>query len=148
MNDNLCPWHLINLNVSNFEYLFWFFQLRLPVQNNSTRSYRWATKDISIKMNHKILSVKHIPFKFLFIFFQFIWNFLFWIDNLQNDFSGSHFHPQLSWQWGSIFKGQLISTCPFGVFKSSPKNNEMFLRISALASKKRSNQETKGTLDH
>ena len=34
-------------------------------------------------------------------------------------------------------KGQLISKCPFGVFKS---------RISALVSKKRWNQKSKGTL--
>ena len=31
-------------------------------------------------------------------------------------------------------KGQLISKCPFGVFKS-PKNQRKFVRISALASK-------------
>ena len=41
------------------------------------------------------------------------------------------------------FKGQLFFKCPFGVFKSS-KNNEIFSRISALASKKRSNQKNKG----
>ena len=39
-------------------------------------------------------------------------------------------------------KGQLILKCPFGVFKSS-KKNEFFSRISALASKKMSNQKTK-----
>ena len=33
-------------------------------------------------------------------------------------------------------KGQLISKCSFGVFKSPKKTNEIFLRISALASKK------------
>ena len=44
-----------------------------------------------------------------------------------------------------IAKGHLISKCPFGVFKS-PKKNEIFSRISALASKKRSNQKNKGTL--
>ena len=38
-------------------------------------------------------------------------------------------------------KGQLISKCPFGVLKSSKKNNEIFSRISALASKKRSNKK-------
>ena len=38
-------------------------------------------------------------------------------------------------------KGQLISKCPF-VFKSAKKNNEIFVRISALASKKRSNQKS------
>ena len=47
----------------------------------------------------------------------------------------------------SIFpKGQLILKCPFGVFKSSKKTNEIFSRISALASKKRSNKKNKGTL--
>ena len=40
------------------------------------------------------------------------------------------------------FKGQLISKCPFGVFKSPKKTNEIFSRISALASKKRSNQKS------
>ena len=45
-------------------------------------------------------------------------------------------------------KGQLISKCPFGVFKSSEKPTKIFSRISALASKKRSNQENKGTLYH
>ena len=37
-------------------------------------------------------------------------------------------------------KGQLISKCSFGVIKSTKKTNEIFLMISALASKKRSNQ--------
>ena len=42
-----------------------------------------------------------------------------------------------------FLKGQLISKCPFGVFKSSKKTNEFFSRISALlASKKRSNQKS------
>ena len=30
-------------------------------------------------------------------------------------------------------KGQLISKCPFGVFKSTKKTNKIFVRISALA---------------
>ena len=38
-------------------------------------------------------------------------------------------------------KGRLISKCPFGVFKSSKKLT-IFSRISALASKKRSNQKS------
>ena len=42
-------------------------------------------------------------------------------------------------------KGQLISKCPFGVKISSKKTNKFFSRISALASKKRSNQKNKGT---
>ena len=45
-------------------------------------------------------------------------------------------------------KGQLILKCPFGVFKSPKKTNKCFSRISALASKKRSNQKDKGTLYH
>ena len=36
-------------------------------------------------------------------------------------------------------KGQLILKCVFGIFKS-PKQPTTFLRISALASKERSNQ--------
>jgi hypothetical protein len=39
-------------------------------------------------------------------------------------------------------KGQSILKCPFGVFKSPKKTNGIFLRISALASKKRSNQKS------
>ena len=38
-------------------------------------------------------------------------------------------------------ESQLISKFPFGVFKSPQKTNEIFVRISALASKKRSNQK-------
>ena len=40
------------------------------------------------------------------------------------------------------FKGQLISKCPFGVFKSPKKTTTSSSRISALASKKRSNQKS------
>ena len=36
-------------------------------------------------------------------------------------------------------KGQLILKCSFGVTKSTRKNNEIFVRISAPASKKRVN---------
>jgi hypothetical protein len=36
-----------------------------------------------------------------------------------------------------LLKGQLISKCPFGVFKSTKKPTKLFVRISALASKKR-----------
>ena len=43
-------------------------------------------------------------------------------------------------------KGQLILKCPFVVFKSTKKNNEIFVMISALASKKRSNLKNKGTI--
>ena len=38
-------------------------------------------------------------------------------------------------KWGLI-KGQMISKCPFGAFKSPQNNN----KISVLASKKKSNQ--------
>ena len=38
-------------------------------------------------------------------------------------------------------KGQLISKCPFGVFESTKKPTKFFVRISALASKKRLNQK-------
>ena len=40
-------------------------------------------------------------------------------------------------------KGQLISKGLFGVFKSTKRNNEMVARISALASKRRSNNKTR-----
>ena len=43
-------------------------------------------------------------------------------------------------------KGQLMSKCPFGVFKSSKKPMTFFSRISALSSKKSSNIKNKGTL--
>jgi hypothetical protein len=39
-------------------------------------------------------------------------------------------------------KGQLISKGPLGVIVSTKKDNEIFLRISALASKKSSNKKT------
>ena len=39
-------------------------------------------------------------------------------------------------------QGQLISKCPFGVFKSSKKPRKFFPKISALALKKRSNQKS------
>ena len=38
-------------------------------------------------------------------------------------------------------KGQLISKCLLGITVSTKKTNEFLLRISALASKKRSNQK-------
>ena len=46
----------------------------------------------------------------------------------------------LSFQKQELTAGELISKCPFGVFKS-PKKPTIFSRISALASKKRSNQK-------
>ena len=45
------------------------------------------------------------------------------------------------------YKGHIISKCPFGVFKF-PKKQRNFLRISALASINRPNQENKRTLYH
>ena len=42
----------------------------------------------------------------------------------------------------NIIKGQSISKCPFGVKTASKKTNEIFSRISAIASKKRSNQKS------
>ena len=42
-----------------------------------------------------------------------------------------------------LAKGQLILKCPFGVFKSTKKTIKFFVRISALASKKRSNQKSR-----
>ena len=44
----------------------------------------------------------------------------------------------------ALSKGQLILKCPFGVFKSPKKQKKS--SISALGSKKRSNQKDKGTL--
>ena len=45
-------------------------------------------------------------------------------------------------------KGQLIYKCPAGVNKSTKKTEEIFVRISALASKKRSNQKSMGSSYH
>ena len=45
----------------------------------------------------------------------------------------------------SDWKGQLISKCSFGMFKLTKKTNNCFVKISAQASKKRSNQKSKGT---
>ena len=45
-------------------------------------------------------------------------------------------------------KGQLISKGLLGVIILIKKTNEIFLRISALASKKRSDQKNKDTLYH
>ena len=39
-----------------------------------------------------------------------------------------------------VFEGQLILKCSFGFLQIDQKTNEIFVRISALASKKRSNQ--------
>ena len=47
-----------------------------------------------------------------------------------------------------ISKVQLIWKCPFDVFKLTKKTNEIFVKIFALASKKRPNQKNKGTLYH
>ena len=45
-------------------------------------------------------------------------------------------------QYTQNIKGQLISKGLFGVFKSTKKTNKNFVRISALAFKKRSNQKS------
>ena len=45
----------------------------------------------------------------------------------------------------AVIKGQLISKCPFGVFKSNKKHTRNFLMISSLASKKRLNKQNKST---
>jgi hypothetical protein len=44
--------------------------------------------------------------------------------------------------WLRLTKGQLISKCPFGVFKSPKKLMKFLSRISALASKIWSNQKS------
>ena len=43
--------------------------------------------------------------------------------------------------FGEAYKGQLISKCPFGFFKSTKKATIFFVMISALTSKKRSTQK-------
>ena len=48
----------------------------------------------------------------------------------------------------AVAKGQLISKCPFWCLQIFQKNNEIFVRISALAPEKGSSQENKGTLYH
>ena len=40
-------WLLIDLEVSNFEYLFWFFQLPLPVENSNNYSKFDTSKNLS-----------------------------------------------------------------------------------------------------
>ena len=49
---------------------------------------------------------------------------------------------------GTRTKGQLTSKCLCDVLVSTKKNKENFIRISALSSKKWSNQKNKGTLLH
>ena len=44
----LCPRQLMNLDVSNFEYLFWFFPLRLPEENNNKYSKFDTSKSIEL----------------------------------------------------------------------------------------------------
>ena len=56
-----------------------------------------------------------------------------------------HFSPSYLDQAANLMlyfdQGQLITKCPFGVFKSSKKKQKIFSRISVLASKKRSNKK-------
>ena len=59
-------------------------------------------------------------------------------DNLTDDEKKNH-ETSIIVIEQDIGKGQLILKCPFGVL--FPKTNEIFSRISALASKKRSNQK-------
>ena len=51
------------------------------------------------------------------------------------------FSENIRSHFGLVTKGQLISKCPFGVFKSTKKTNKIFVRSSVLAPKKRSNQK-------
>ena len=48
-------WYHIDLDVSNFEYLFWFFQLRLPEENkqNKLMSYQGHQNAIFKNRIHK-----------------------------------------------------------------------------------------------
>ena len=50
---SFCPWWLIDWDLSNFEYLFWFFQLRLLLENNNKYSkkgiWQWSN---SYKLLH------------------------------------------------------------------------------------------------
>ena len=55
--------------------------------------------------------------------------------------------PKFSIELLFALKGQLISKCPFGVIIST-KNNNDFLRIFVLVSKKRSIKKNNGTLYH
>ena len=57
-------------------------------------------------------------------------------ENMESDFSSEI--PLLPIIPKRSDKGQLISKCSFGVFKSPKEPNEIFVRISALAYKKRS----------
>ena len=63
-----------------------------------------------------------------------------------HNFQYHHVNPEFEKKYPP--KGQLISKCPFGVIVSTKKTNEISLRISALASKKRLDQINKGTLYH
>ena len=54
-NLDLYPWQLINLDLSNFEYLFCLFQLRLPVQTNKKYSKFDTSKSMSYQ-GHKFNS--------------------------------------------------------------------------------------------
>ena len=54
----------------------------------------------------------------------------------------SEYHMNSVIHQSILAKGKLISKCPFGAFKLTKKTNIIFERISALASKKRSNQKS------
>ena len=67
------------------------------------------------------------------------------ISLLANQLSSQNSQPRASDDLDHltlVFKGQLISKGLFDVIVSTKKTNEISLRISALASKKRSDQKT------
>ena len=53
----LCPRQLINLDVSNFEYLFWFFPLRQHVENNNKYS-KFKIQHILICLGYYLIITK------------------------------------------------------------------------------------------
>ena len=72
------------------------------------------------------------PYKLCLIILFSIQNFIVKIETMLSLVIINHFLYVHNNKVKAFFKGQLISKCPFGVFKST-KNND-FLRIPALAS--------------
>ena len=66
---DLCPRQFIDLNVSNFEYLFWFFPLLLPIENYKkySRFKFWYVQIDELLRTQIIASL--IEKCFLFVFF-------------------------------------------------------------------------------